>query len=36
MKSKKIFRDKIDEDDERIECETCGRRFNEEPYNKHI
>ena len=32
----RIIRDHIEEGDERQECETCGRRFNEEAYLKHI
>lgn len=32
----RIVRDKIDEGDERQECDHCGRRFNEEAYQKHI
>ncbi|CDW74552.1 UNKNOWN [Stylonychia lemnae] len=33
---KKIVRDKIEEGDERQECDLCGRRFNEESFQKHI
>lgn len=30
------MRDKIEEGDDRQECDHCGRRFNEEAFNKHI
>jgi CRISPR/Cas system-associated protein Cas10 (large subunit of type III CRISPR-Cas system) len=33
---KKIVREKIEEGDERQECDHCGRRFNEEAFQKHI
>jgi hypothetical protein len=29
---KKIVREKIEEGDERQECDHCGRRFNEEAF----
>jgi hypothetical protein len=29
-------REKIEEGDERQECDHCGRRFEEEAYLKHI
>jgi len=32
---KKIIRDKVEEGDERKECEQCGRRFNDESFIKH-
>jgi transposase-like protein len=35
LNCKRIVRDKIEEGDERHECDACGRRFNEESYPKH-
>ena len=32
----RIVRDKVDENDSRMECQKCCRRFNEEAYQKHI
>jgi hypothetical protein len=36
IKFYRIVRDKIEEGDERKECDFCGRRFLDEAFEKHI